>query len=160
MLYALSIQSFVLIDRLDLEAATGFTALTGETGAGKSIILDALGQVLGATADRKQDRAGEAQASIKAEFSLPESHVAWGVLSDQGLAFDPTETLLLRRVISREGPSRAFVNGQSVAATILAELGESLVEIHGQHSASQLLRPYRHKDHYDDYAGLQSDVQR
>ncbi|MEL6726964.1 MAG: DNA repair protein RecN [Pseudomonadota bacterium] len=159
MLYAISIQSFVLIDRLDLEAATGFTALTGETGAGKSIILDALGQVLGATADRKQVRSGADQASITAEFSLPESHVAWGVLSDQGIAFDPTETLLLRRVISREGPSRAFVNGQSVAATILAKLGESLVEIHGQHSASQLLRPSRHTDLFDAYAGLQSDAQ-
>ena len=160
MLYALSIQSFVLIDRLHLEAATGFTALTGETGAGKSIILDALGLVLGASADRKQVRAGADQASLSAEFLLAETHPAWGVLDEHGLSYDRNEMLLLRRVVSQKGPSRAFVNGQPVAATILAELGESLVEIHGQHAASQLLRPSSHLELFDAYAGLVSEVQR
>ncbi len=159
MLYALSIQSFVLIDRLHLEAASGFTALTGETGAGKSIILDALGLVLGAPADRKQVRAGAEQATLSAEFLLSKSHPAWDMLDDHGIAFDPTEFLFLRRVISVKGPSRAFVNGQPVAASILSELGEALVEIHGQHAASQLLRPAQHLDLFDAYAGLQQEVQ-
>ncbi|MEP1143374.1 MAG: DNA repair protein RecN [Henriciella sp.] len=158
MLYALSIQSFVLIDRLDLEAATGFTALTGETGAGKSIILDALGLVLGGAADRKQVRAGEDQASISAEFSVPEEHPVWSMLSGHGIGHDINEVLLLRRVISRTGPSRAFVNGQPVAASVLAELGDVLVEIHGQHAASQLLRPSQHLDLLDAYAGLTAQV--
>ena len=140
MLYALSIQSFVLIDRLDLEAADGFTALTGETGAGKSIILDALGLVMGSPADRKQVRAGAEQANISAEFLLPPDHPAWAVLERHDLTFDRNEMLILRRTVSQSGPSRAFVNAQSVAAVILAELAEVLVEIHGQHAASQLMQ--------------------
>ncbi|MHA7900193.1 MAG: DNA repair protein RecN [Henriciella sp.] len=158
MLYALSIQSFVLIDRLDLEAATGFTALTGETGAGKSIILDALGLILGGPADRKQVRIGADQANLSAEFLIAEDHPAWSTLEAHGLSYDRTEMLLLRRVVARKGPSRAFINGQPVAASVLAELGEGLVEIHGQHAASQLLRPSRHLEMLDAYAGLSEHV--
>ncbi len=159
MLVALSIRSFVLIDSLDLEAANGFTALTGETGAGKSIILDALSLVLGGAVNRKQIRAGAEQASLTAEFGLPVDHPIWNLLDTHGIQGDREETLLLRRIISRKGPSRAFVNGQPVAASVLAELGEHLVEIHGQHSASRLMRPSTHLDLLDCYAGHEKDVE-
>ena len=158
MLYALSIQSFVLIDRLQLEAASGFTALTGETGAGKSIILDAISLVLGGPANRKQVRAGADQASITAEFALPADHAAWLVLQAHDLDFDTEATLLLRRTVPVSGPSRAFINGQPVAAAILTELGERLVEIHGQHAASGLMRPSTHLDLLDAFAGLETTV--
>ncbi len=158
MLYALSIRSFVLIDRLDLEASTGFTALTGETGAGKSIILDAIGLVLGASADRKQVRSGADKATIRAEFSVAADHPIWQLLDDNAIDFDRNETLCLRRTISATGPSRAFVNEQPVAAAFLATLGERLVEIHGQHSASQLMRPATHLDLVDAFAGLTEQV--
>ena len=160
MLYALSIQSFVLIDRLDLEAATGFTALTGETGAGKSIILDALGLVLGGPVNRQQVRAGAEQASISAEFSVPEGHPAWQILKSHDVFADPSETLILKRVVSRTGPSRAFVNGQPVAAALLADIGATLVEIHGQHAAAQLLRPSVHLELLDAFAGLTPTVEK
>lgn len=158
MLNALSIRSFVLIDRLDLEASTGFTALTGETGAGKSIILDALGLVLGAPVDRKQIRSGCDQAIISAEFAVASDHAIWAVLADHDLDQDRGETICLRRTISTTGPSRSFVNAQPVAAAVLTTLGECLVEIHGQHSASRLLRPATHLDALDAYAGLTGDV--
>lgn len=157
MLYALSIQSFVLIDRLDLDAATGFTALTGETGAGKSIILDALSLVLGGEPDRTQIRAGAEQASISAEFFVPETHPVWNILTDRGIDYSPDEALMLRRTVPLNGPSRAFINGQPVAAAMLAALAESLVEIHGQHAASQLMRPSAHLGLLDEFAGLDSE---
>lgn len=158
MLYALSIHSFVLIDRLQLEAATGFTALTGETGAGKSIILDAIGLVLGGPANRKQVRAGAEQASITAEFSLPAEHPAWRALEAHGIAYNTEEMLVLRRTVSVSGPSRGFINGQPVAAALLAELGDLLVEIHGQHAASGLMRPSTHLDLLDAFAGHEDKV--
>jgi DNA repair protein RecN (Recombination protein N) len=158
MLYALTIQSFVLIDRLHLEAADGFTALTGETGAGKSIILDAIGLVLGGAADRKQVRAGADQAGITAEFSVSPEHPAWRVLDLHGLDYDSTETLVLRRTLAVKAPSRAFVNGQPVAASVLAQLGALLVEIHGQHAAAHLLQASTHLDSLDAFAGHQDLV--
>ncbi len=154
MLIALSIRSFVLIDSLDLEAATGFTALTGETGAGKSIILDALGLVLGGAANRKQVRTGAEQASVTAEFALEADHQVWQVLTAQGYAQSTQETLILRRTLSAKGPSRAFINDQPVNAALLAQIGETLVEIHGQHAASRLMRPSSHRGMLDAYGGL------
>ena len=121
MLHALSIQSFVLIDELHLEAASGFTALTGETGAGKSIILDALGLVLGGPVNRKQVRTGADQARISAEFSAPSDHPAWSILEQHDLTANPDEMIVVRRTVSRTGPSRAFVNGHPVAAALLAK---------------------------------------
>lgn len=153
MLVALSIRSFVLIERLDLEAESGFTALTGETGAGKSIILDALGLVLGGAANRKMVRAGDPQAMVTAEFALPETHIGWTVLAENGIEGCASETLTLRRVLPAKGPSRAFVNGQPVNAQILTQLGEMLVEVHGQHAASGLMRPSSHRGLLDAYAG-------
>lgn len=153
MLVALSIRSFVLIERLDLEAESGFTALTGETGAGKSIILDALGLVLGGAANRKMVRAGDEQAMVTAEFALPEAHKVWPILAGNAIEARPSETLTLRRMVPEKGPSRAFVNGQPVNAQLLGEIGELLVEVHGQHAASGLMRPSSHRGLLDAYAG-------
>ena len=153
MICALSIRSFLLIDRLDIEACDGFTALTGETGAGKSIILDALGLALGGQASRKFVRKGADQAVVLAELSLPPDHAAWPVLEEQGISASPFETLTLKRVIPANGPARAFINDQPASAGLLETVGETVVEIHGQHSASGLMRPARHRDMLDLYAG-------
>ena len=156
MIIALSIRSFLLIERLDIDAASGFTALTGETGAGKSIILDALGLALGAPASRKFVRKDADQASILVELSLPPDHEAWSMLSERGIEASPFETLTLKRVIPASGPTRAFVNDQPVNAGLLEALGELIVEIHGQHSASGLMKASRHRDLLDTYAGNES----
>ncbi|HPF24038.1 MAG TPA: DNA repair protein RecN [Hyphomonas sp.] len=153
MILALSIRDFVLIDRLDIEPGAGFTALTGETGAGKSIILDALSLTLGSPADRAMIRAGAEQASVAAEFAVPPGHPVWAVLAEHGLEASPDETLTLKRVVRASGPARAFVNDQPVSAALLAEVGETLVEIHGQHAASSLLRPSSHRKLLDLFAG-------
>jgi DNA repair protein RecN (Recombination protein N) len=153
MILALSIRDFVLIDRLDIEPGSGFTALTGETGAGKSIILDALSLTLGAPADRAMIRAGAEQASIAAEFAAVPGHPVWAVLSDHGFEASPDETLTLKRVVRASGPARAFINDQPVSAALLAEAGETLVEIHGQHAASALMRPSSHRKLLDLFAG-------
>ncbi|MEM1390281.1 MAG: DNA repair protein RecN [Pseudomonadota bacterium] len=154
MLLGLSIRSFLLIDRLDLDAETGFTALTGETGAGKSIILEALGLVLGGQAGRAMVRQGCEQASISATFSVPVDHSIWKGLADLQVDADPDEVLTLRRTLSATGPSRAFLNDQPVASATLVSLGEALVEIHSQHAASALLRPSNHLQLLDRYAEL------
>jgi DNA repair protein RecN (Recombination protein N) len=154
MIVALSIRSFVLIDSLDLEAISGFTALTGETGAGKSIILDALGAALGGPVQRKQVRAGAEQASISVEFDLNDRHPVWTLLEDQGVTHSSSETLVLRRIIRAHGPSRAFVNDQPISAALLSDIGECLVEIHGQHAASGLMRPSTHLGMLDSFGRL------
>ena len=153
MILALSIRDFVLIDRLDVEPGAGFTALTGETGAGKSIILDALSLTLGAAADRAMIRAGAEQASIAAEFAAEPGHPVWDVLAEHGFEASPDETLTLKRVVRASGPARAFINDQPVSAALLAEAGETLVEIHGQHAASALMRPSSHRKLLDLFAG-------
>lgn len=151
MLISLSIRNFVLIDRLDMQPETGFTALTGETGAGKSIILDALALTLGGPADRAAIRAGADQASVAAEFALQSSHPVWALLKEQGIEASSDDSVTLRRTIRMEGPSRAFLNDQPVSAALLRDAGELLVEIHGQHAASALLRPSTHRLLLDQY---------
>ncbi len=153
MLVSISIRDFVLIDRLDLEPVRGFTSLTGETGAGKSIVLDALGLALGAAAEKRQVRAGATQASVMAELAPPFGHSVWATLGEEGIVADPGETLTLKRIVRRDGPSRALVNDQPVSAALLARIGSSLVEIHGQHAAAALWRPAAHRAMLDDYAG-------
>ncbi|WP_321490762.1 DNA repair protein RecN [uncultured Hyphomonas sp.] len=153
MILALSIRDFVLIDRLDIEPGSGFTALTGETGAGKSIILDALALTLGAPADRALIRSGAEQASVAAEFAAVPGHPVWEVLSDHGFEASADETLTLKRVVRASGPARAFINDQPVSAALLEEAGETLVEIHGQHAASALMRPSSHRKLLDLFAG-------
>ena len=153
MILSLSIRDFVLIDRLDIEPGAGFTALTGETGAGKSIILDALSLAMGHGSDRAMIRAGQDQSSVAVEFSPPVSHPVWAALAETGIDASPDETLTMKRVIRRNGPARAFLNDQPVSAALLSEIGDLLVEIHGQHAASTLMKPSSHRRLLDQFAG-------
>ena len=152
MLLRLAIRDFVLVDRLELEFAAGFGALTGETGAGKSILIDALAFVLGDRADAGLLRAGADRAEVSAEFDvtkLPQV-VAW--LKDGELHGD--EGLLLRRTLDAGGRSRAWINGSSVTLQQLREVAESLVDIHGQHAHQSLLRSDAQRALLDGQAGL------
>lgn len=153
MLLSVSIRDFVLISRLDLSPGEGFTALTGETGAGKSIILDAIALALGGPADRAIIRAGAEQASVAAEFEAAPDHPVRALLAVQGVGAEAGETLTLKRVVRRQGPARGFINDQPVSAALLAEAGDLLVEIHGQHAASSLMRPSSHRRLLDQFAG-------
>ena len=154
MLRQLSIRDVVLIDRLELEFEPGLGVLTGETGAGKSILLDSLGLALGMRADTGLVRAGQGQASVSAAFELDEAHPSWAALSEQGIEHEPGEPLLLRRTLRADGGSRAFAGGAAVPATSLRELAAELVEIHGQHDDRGLLNPKGHRDLLDRFGGL------
>jgi DNA repair protein RecN (Recombination protein N) len=150
----LSIHNVVLIDRLSLEFEPGLGVLTGETGAGKSILLDSLGLALGARADTGLVRAGEPQASVAAEFELPDGHPAAGSLADQGIETEPGEPLIVRRTLKSDGGSRAFAGGASVNAALLRELAAGLVEIHGQHDDRGLLNPRGHRALLDAFGRI------
>jgi DNA repair protein RecN (Recombination protein N) len=145
MLRQLSIRDVVLIDRLELEFEPGLGVLTGETGAGKSILLDSLGLALGTRADTGLVRAGEAQASVAAEFELPREHAAFALLAEQGIEPEPGEPLLVRRTLKADGGSRAFAGGAGVSASLLRDIANGLVEIHGQHDDRGLLNPRGHR---------------
>ncbi|MBM3538942.1 MAG: DNA repair protein RecN [Alphaproteobacteria bacterium] len=157
MLQGLSIHDVVLIDRLDLGFETGLSALTGETGAGKSILLDALGLALGARADAGLVAKGAPQATVAASFALDTKHPARALLAERGLAGDD-DMLILRRVVSADGRSRAFVNDQPVPVGTLRELGNRLVEVHGQFDTHGLLDVSTHRAALDAFGGLGSDV--
>src|SRR4029077_9348164 len=151
MLLGLAIRDIVLIDRLDLAFAPGLSVLTGETGAGKSILLDALGLALGARADAGLLRQGAAQASVTAEFDLPPGHPAAPLLAEQGLEVEGN--LLLRRQLSADGRSRAFINDQPVGVGLLRQIGDLLVEIVGQFEQHGLLDPATHGEMLDAHGG-------
>lgn len=153
MLNALSIRDVVLIEALDLDFGPGLAVLTGETGAGKSILLDALGLVLGARGDSGLVRHGAAQAVVTASFEppAPDGPIA-ALLADNGLDLDPGEPLMIRRLVKADGGSRAFVNDQPASAGLLRELGAMLVEIHGQHDDRGLLNPRGHRALLDAFA--------
>ena len=156
MLTALSIRNVVLIEQLILTFESGLTVLTGETGAGKSILLDALGLALGARSESGLVRAGASLAVVTAEFSLPEDHPAYALLAEQGL---PTEgNLILRRQVGNDGRSRAFVNDQPISIALLRQLGDLLVEIEGQFEAHGLLDPGTHRMQLDRFAALEPQV--
>jgi DNA repair protein RecN (Recombination protein N) len=142
MLYSLSIRDVVLIERLDLHFTAGLTALTGETGAGKSILLDSLGLALGARADTGLIRAGAAQAVVAASFSVPEKHAALRLLGEHGL--DAGTDIFVRRIVGRDGRSRALVNDQPVSAGFLKNLTALLIEVQGQHEQVGLADPANH----------------
>ena len=156
MLAALSIRDVVLIERLALTLNAGLCVLTGETGAGKSILLDALGLALGSRGDSTLVRHGSDQASVTAEFDLPDDHPAIAMVREQGLEVE--DTLVLRRVVTADGRSRAYVNDQAVGVTLLRRLGETLVEVHGQFDTHGLLNPQTHRSVLDAYAGLQTSL--
>lgn len=153
MLAHLSIRDFAIVDSLDLEFHSGFTALTGETGAGKSILIDALALALGERADADQVRPACERAEVTAEFvpAPPGPLQQW--LREQALEGDP-DRLLLRRVLDRSGRSRAFINGRAVTLAQLREAGEHLVDIHGQHAHQSLLRAEAQRQLLDSHAGL------
>jgi DNA repair protein RecN (Recombination protein N) len=158
MLRTLTIRNLAIIDALELEFGAGFEVLSGETGAGKSILIEALGLVLGDRADAALVRAGEAQAEVSAEFSLDASLAARAWLREHAMEDgDNPNACLLRRVVTTDGRSRAFINGAAASLANLRELGERLVEIHGQNEHQSLLRAETQRDVLDDFGG-QSDV--
>ena len=156
MLVALAIRDIVLIDRLDLEFDGGLTVLTGETGAGKSILLDAFALALGARGDGALVRIGQPQGQITAVFDAPADHVARKIAADQ--AIDTDGDLVLRRVQMADGRTRAFVNDQPVSAQALRTIARTLVEIHGQHDERALVDTAAHRDVLDVHGGLQRQV--
>jgi DNA repair protein RecN (Recombination protein N) len=154
MLTGLSIRDVVLIEALDLEFGPGLGVLTGETGAGKSILLDAMGLALGVRADSSLVRAGQPQAVVSVSFDLPANHAARTLLADQGLDGEPGEPLVIRRIVRADGGSRALVNDQSVSVGLVRDLGALLVEIHGQHDERGLLNPRGHRALLDNYGSI------
>ena len=157
MLARLSIRDIVLIDQLDFEFPRGLTILTGETGAGKSILLDALSLALGARGDGALVRHGQAQGQVTAVFELAAGHPSLKALESQSIAWEGE--LILRRVQFADGRTRAFVNDQSVSAQTLRALADDLVEIHGQHDERALLDSATHRSLVDAYGGLGSLAQ-
>src|SRR5580692_325070 len=158
MLIGLGVRDVVLIERLDLAFGPGLTALTGETGAGKSIILDALGLATGRRADAGLLRLGADQASATAIFALGPDHAAWSVLEEKGLSFTPDEDLVLRRTLGVDGRSRAFVNDQPATVAVLRELGALLLEVHGQHETVGLLDAATHRPLLDAFGALGAEL--
>jgi DNA repair protein RecN (Recombination protein N) len=154
MLRQLAVHNIVLVERLELEFEPGLGVLTGETGAGKSILLDALGLALGARADTALVRAGEGSASVSAEIALTADHPALAILSEQGIDPEPGEALIVRRTLRSDGGSRAFICGASVPAGLLRDVGALAVEIHGQHDDRGLLNPKGHRALLDAFGKL------
>jgi DNA repair protein RecN (Recombination protein N) len=153
MLVRLSIRDIVLIDKLDLDFAEGLAVLTGETGAGKSILLDAFALALGARGDAGLVRQGAEQGQVTAVFDVPARHPARTLLREHGI--DAEEDLILRRIQSRDGKTRAFINDQPVSVQALRSLGAALVEIHGQHDDRALVDAATHRALLDAFAGAE-----
>ena len=149
-LQRISLRDFVIVRQLELEFGAGFTVLSGETGAGKSILIDALQLVLGARADASVVREGAARSELCAEFSAPLHLQPW--LQDNG--FDAADDLLLKRSIDAQGKSRAWINGSPATATQLREIGDQLLDIHGQHAWQSLTRPSAVRELLDAYAQI------
>ncbi len=154
MLTRLSIRDVVLVDRLDLAFSGSLGVLTGETGAGKSILLDALGLALGARADARLLRKGAARAQVTAEFELSPDHPALSMLAERDLPQD--QILIFRRVVNADGRSRAYLNDQPVSVRLLATLARELIEINGHHDSQGLLNTATHGNLLDAFAGHQS----
>jgi DNA repair protein RecN (Recombination protein N) len=157
MLKYLSIRDFVIVESLELDFAAGFTALTGETGAGKSILIDALSLALGERADAAMVRAGSERAEISAEFDIAGLPQVQAWLQEQGLEGD-AGVCLMRRVLDASGRSRGFINGSSATQQQMRAVGEHLLDIHGQHAHQSLLRADAQRDILDTHAGLAADA--
>ncbi len=154
MLHRLAIRDFVIVDAVELELDRGFTVLTGETGAGKSILVDALELLVGGRADAGVVRESAERAELAAEFDVVAGSELAGYLEENELTGDPG-VLLVRRVIDRTGRSRAFVNGRGATLAQLREVGEFLVDIHGQHAHQSLMRPASQRALLDGHAGIE-----
>ncbi len=152
MLTGLSIRDFVLVRHLSLELGEGFTALTGETGAGKSILMTALAFALGGRGGQGLIRPGADQAEVSAAFEAAPDHAVWPMLAARGIESDPAEPLVFRRMIKRGGGARAFLNDRPVSAALIAEAGLLLADIHGQHDGLGLLEQSRHRALLDAWA--------
>lgn len=157
MLTSLSIRDIVLIDKLDLSLAAGLTVLTGETGAGKSILLDSLGLATGARADRALVRLGQEKGTVSAAFSVEPGHAACRLLDEQGMDAGDGY-IILRRQITSDGRSRAWVNDQPVSQGTLSDLGALLVEVHGQHDDRGLLDASAHRALLDSFGGYKTEL--
>lgn len=151
MLVHLSIRNLAVVEAVDVSFGSGFHVLTGETGAGKSIIIDALGLIAGGRGSADLIRYGCDKAEMEASFDLPADHPVWTTLEGFGIAGDPGELLIIRREISVQGKSSARINGQLVNLSMLREVGEKLINLHGQHEHQTLLRPERHLELLDAY---------
>jgi DNA repair protein RecN (Recombination protein N) len=156
MLARLSIRDIVLIERLDIEFSLGLAVLTGETGAGKSILLDAFALALGGRGDAGLVRHGVEQGQVTAVFDVPRGHPATAILSENGL--EDTGEMILRRVQLADGRTRAFINDQAISVQTLRAVGSALVEIHGQHDERALVDAATHRRLLDAFAGLEKDV--
>ena len=150
----ITLRDFVIVRELELDLSSGFSVLTGETGAGKSILIDAVQLALGSRADAGVVREGASRADISAEFDSPPATAAW--LDEAG--FDTADTLLLRRTVDAQGKSRSWINGSPATATQLREIGDRLLDIHGQHAWQSLTRPDAVRGLLDAYAGLRGDA--
>jgi DNA repair protein RecN (Recombination protein N) len=155
MLASLAIRDVVLIEKLDLSFDAGLAVLTGETGAGKSILLDSLGLALGQRAEAGLVRAGQAQASVAAAFLPSPDHPCFDILRDQGISTE--DELVLRRVLQADGKSRAFINDQPVSVALLKRLGATLVEVQGQHEQVGLADPATHAGLLDAFGALDGE---
>ena len=153
MLLGLEIRDILIIDRLDLAFQPGLNVLTGETGAGKSILLDSLGFVLGWRGRAELVREGADQGEVVAEFNLSDDHPARAILADAGIGCE--DTLIMRRVNARDGRKTAWVNDRRCSGEVLRALSETLIELHGQHDDRGLLNPKGHRDLLDTFGGLQ-----
>jgi DNA repair protein RecN (Recombination protein N) len=161
MLARLSIRDIVLIERLDIEFARGLAVLTGETGAGKSILLDAFALALGGRGDAGLVRHGAEQGQVTATFEVPKNHPAATILSNNGLddgTLEDSGEMILRRVQLADGRTRAFINDQAISIQTLKAVGAALVEIHGQHDERALVDASTHRRLLDAFAGLEKDV--
>ena len=156
MLAALSIRDIVLIDRLDLDFGTGLSVMTGETGAGKSILLDAFALALGARGDASLVRPGAEQGQVSAVFDLDAGHPVFDLLGQGGV--ETQGDLVLRRTQTPDGRSRAFINDVPVSVQLLRQVGAALVEIHGQHDDRALTDAATHRGLLDAFGGLGGEV--
>ena len=154
MLRQLVIDDVVLIDRLAIDFEPGLGVLTGETGAGKSILLDALGLAMGNRADAALVRSGQSAATVSAEIELPDSHAALAMLAEQGVTPDAGEPLILRRTLKADGGSRAFAGATSVPASLLRDAAALAIEVHGQHDDRGLLNPRGHRALLDAFGRI------
>jgi len=155
MLRQLAIHNVVLVERLEIDFEPGLGVLTGETGAGKSILLDALGLALGSRAETSLVRSGQESAAVSAELELDAAHPVHSLLQEQGVEFEAGEPLIVRRTLKSDGGSRAFIAGSAAPAGLLRDIGALAVEIHGQHDDRGLLNPKGHRALLDAFGALE-----